>query len=293
VPQARNFERPRGSRGTLSGRLGFLSLGLALLASPAPTRSPAPPRRVVALAPSAAEILFALGAAPRVVGVPDLADDLPEAAGKTRVGGFAPDLERVVSLAPDLVVVSKDGTDRAAYEKLEALGLTVVVTKGATLAGVLEDVVRVGHALGEDGRARALVLTLTKRIAAAEALGRAHPRARALALIWPDPPVAAGAATFVGDVVRRAGFTNVVPESAGDWPRVSFETLAAWNPDLVIRPETSENAEAFARAFGDARWRLVKAVGAGRVVVLPGSLLERPGPRLVEALERLAAVRVP
>ena len=293
MPQARNFERPRGSRGTLSGRLGLLSLGLALLAFPAPTRSPAPPRRVVALAPSAAEILFALGAAPRVVGVPDFADDLPEAAGKTRVGGFAPDLERIVSLAPDLVVVSKDGTDRAAYEKLEALGLTVVVTSGTTLAGVLEDVARVGHALGEDDHARAFVLSLTKRIAAAEALGRAHPRARALALIWPDPPVAAGAGTFVGDVVQRAGFTNVVPESAGDWPRVSFETLAAWNPDLVIRPETPENAEAFARAFSDARWRLVKAVSAGRVVVLPGSLLERPGPRLVEALERLAAVRVP
>lgn len=209
------------------------------------------------------------------------------------MGGFAPDLERVVSLAPDLVVVSKDGTDRAAYEKLGALGMTVVVTNGTTLAGVLEDVIRVGHALGEDERASSLVDALARRIAAAETLGRIHLRTRALALIWPDPPVAAGADTFVGDVVRRAGFTNVVPKSAGDWPRVSFETLAAWNPDLVIRPETPENAEAFARAFRDARWRLVKAVSAGRVVVLPGSLLERPGPRLVEALERLAAVNVP
>ncbi len=293
MPQTWNPERPRGGRGTLSGRLGLLPLGLALLAPPAQTRPPGPPRRVVALAPSAAEILFALGAAPRVVGVSDFAADLPEAAGKARVGGFAPDLERVVSLAPDLVVVSKDGTDRAAFAKLEALGLAVVVTSGTTLAGVLEDVTRVGHALGEDDRARALVAALTKRIAAAEALGRARPRARALVLIWPDPPVAAGAGTFVGDVVKRAGFVNVVPESAGDWPRVSFETLAAWNPDLVIRPETPENTEAFARAFDDARWRLVKAVSAGRVFSLPGGLLERPGPRLVEALERLAAVNVP
>jgi iron complex transport system substrate-binding protein len=228
-----------------------------------------------------------------VVGIPDFADDLPEAAGKTRVGGFAPDLERVVALAPDLVVVSKDGTDRAAYEKLESLGLTVVVTSGTTLDGVLEDVARVGHALGEDERARALVLVLTKRIAAAEALGRSRPRRRAVALIWPDPPVVAGDGTFVGDVLSRAGFSNVVPKSAGDWPRVSFETLASWNPDLLVRPDTRENAGAFARAFADARWRLVPAVREGRVVVLPGSLLERPGPRLVEALERLAAVRVP
>lgn len=286
-------ERPRGSRGTLSGPLGLLSLGLALLAPPAPTRLPVPPRRIVALAPSAAEILFALGAAPRVVGVSDLAGDLPEAAGKTRVGGFAPDLERVISLAPDLVVVSRDGTDRAAFERLEGMGIPVVVTAGATLAGVLEDIARVGRALGDDERARALVDALTLRIAAAEAAGRARPRRRAVALIWPDPPIVAGAGTFVGDVLTRAGFSNVVPKSAGDWPRVSFETLASWNPDLVVRPATKENAGAFARAFSDARWSLVPAVKEGRVVAVPGELLERPGPGLVEALERLAAARVP
>ena len=198
-----------------------------------------------------------------------------------------------MSLAPDLVVVSKDGTDRAAFERLEALGLPVVVTAGTTLDGVLLDVTRVGHALGEDARAASLVASLTRRIAAAEALGRARPRSRAVALIWPDPPVVAGEGTFVGDVLSRAGFSNVVPKSAGDWPRVSFETLASWNPDLVVRPDTPENAGAFARAFADARWRLVPAVREGRVVVMPGGLLERPGPRLVEALERLAAVRVP
>ena len=198
-----------------------------------------------------------------------------------------------MSLAPDLVVVSKDGTDRAAFEKLEALGLPVVVTAGTTLDGVLEDVIRVGHALGDDERAADLVAALTRRIVAAEALGRARPHRRAVALIWPDPPVVAGDGTFVGDVLSRAGFSNVVPRSAGDWPRVSFETLASWNPDVVVRPDTPENAGAFARAFADARWRLVPAVKEGRVVVLPGDLLERPGPRLVEALERLAAVRVP
>ncbi len=198
-----------------------------------------------------------------------------------------------MSLAPDLVVVSKDGTDRAAWEKLEGLGFPVVVTRGTSLDGVLEDVRRVGHALLEDERTAALVASLSKRIAAAEAVGRARPPRSAVALIWPDPPVVAGGATFVGDILARAGFRNVVPPSAGDWPRVSFETLASWNPDLVVRPDTQENAAAFARAFADARWRLVPAVREGRVVVLPGNLLERPGPRLVDALERLAAARVP
>jgi iron complex transport system substrate-binding protein len=244
---------------------------------------------VVALAPSAAEILFALGAADRVVGVSDFAKDLPEARGTPTVGGFAPDLERVVSLAPDLVVASRDGTDRAAFEKLKSLGLPVLATTGASLTGVLEDIRAVGKALGEPSRAAELVASLEKRIQAAEAKAKATGRrATALAVIWPDPPVVAGRTTFVGDLLAHAGLDNAAPASAGEWPRVSHETLATWEPDLVIRPDTPENRAAFERSFtAEPRWRLLKAVREGRVITLPGALLERPGPGLVEALERL------
>ena len=256
----------------------------------------APPRRIVALAPSAAEILFALGASDRVVAVPDFTDDLPEAADKPRIGGFSPDLERVVALAPDLVVVSRDGTDRAAYEKLKSLGLPVLVTEARSLAGVLDDIRRVGDALGGPAAAGRLVAALSARI---EAVGRriasrAGPPSKAVVVIWPDPPVVAGPDSFVGDLLSRAGLVNVVPRKAGEWPRVTYETLAAWNPDFVVHPETPENGPAFARSLGPGgRWRLVPAVRAGRVIALPGAWLERPGPRLVDALERLAALEVP
>lgn len=225
------------------------------------------------------------------MGVSDLARDLPGAAGKTRLGGFAPDLERVAALAPDLVVVSRDGTDRAAWERLSAMGMNVLVTGGTSLDGVLADIARVGDAIGEPARAAALVSSLEARIAAAEARGRAAHRGRtAIVLVWPDPPVVAGRATFVGDLLTRAGFTNVVPAGVGDWPRVSVETLAAWDPDLVVRPATPENAEAFHAALEGDAFRVVPAVRAGRVEAIPGDLLERPGPRLVDALERLAAL---
>ncbi len=255
-----------------------------------------PPRRIVALAPSAAEILFALGASDRVVAVPDFTGDLPEAAGKLRIGGFSPDLERVVALAPDLVVVSRDGTDRAAYEKLRSLGLPVVVTEARSLAGVLDDIRLVGDALGGPVGAGRLVADLSARI---EAVGRRTasrrgPPPSAVVVIWPDPPVVAGPDSFLGDLLSRAGLVNVVPRKAGEWPRVTYETLAVWNPDFVVRPETAENGPAFARALGpDGRWRLVPAVRAGRVIALPGAWLERPGPRLVDALERLAALEAP
>jgi iron complex transport system substrate-binding protein len=168
------------------------------------------------------------------------------------------------------------------------MGFRVLVTGGTTLDGVLEDVARVGDAIGEPERAASVVASLKARITAAEAKGRAHRGKTAVVLVWPDPPVVAGRGTFVGDVLARAGFTNVVPGGAGDWPRVSLETLAGWNPDLVVRPATPENAAAFDAALSGAL-RLVPAVKDGRVAAIPGALLERPGPRLVDALESLAA----
>jgi iron complex transport system substrate-binding protein len=170
------------------------------------------------------------------------------------------------------------------------MGLNVLVTGGTSLNGVLDDVARVGGAIAEPEKAAALVASLKARIAAAEKRGRAHVGKTAVVLVWPDPPVVAGRGTFVGDVLARAGFTNAVPASAGDWPRVSLETLAAWNPDLVVRPSTPENAEAFGAALGRGAFRVVPAVRDGRVATLPGDLLERPGPRLVDALEALAAL---
>ncbi len=263
---------------------------LAWLAAATPVAG-ASAQRIVALAPSAAEIVYALGAAERVVGVSDFAADLPESRGKEKVGGFAPDLERIAALHPDLAVVSRDGTDRRAVDRLASLGVRVVVTDATSLAGVFEDIRRVGSALGATVEAARLVAVLEGRAAAAEARSAARRgpvRPSALALIWPDPPVVAGRATFVGDLLQRAGLSNVVPLSAGEWPRISYETLVAWSPRVLVRPETVENGAAFRAAFAPgSRWLLVPAVREGRILVLPGAWLERPGPRLVDALEAL------
>jgi cobalamin transport system substrate-binding protein len=227
-----------------------------------------------------------------VVGVSDFALSLGESKGKAALGGFAPDLERIAALAPDLVVVSKDGTDLAAVRRLESLGRRVVVTDASSLDGVLADIRRVGRAVGAEPRAEELARSLGARIAAAEQRAQRRPGGAlsAVAIVWPDPPIVAGRSTFVGDLLARARLTNAAPAAAGDWPRVSFETLAAWDPRLIVRPETAENRAAFEKAFAPGgRFTLLSASRDGRVLVLPGDLLERPGPRLVEALERLVA----
>ncbi len=277
--------------------LCLLLVGLAGSAVPTPGGAAAPrvapgaaPQRIVALAPSAAEILFALGVAPRVVAVSDFAAGLPEAAGKPRVGGFTPDVERILALRPDLAVVSRDGTDRASAERLASLGVPVVVTEGTSLAGVRQDVVRVGEAVGEEAAARRLAARMLQREEAARARALRRPGAppRVAVVIWPDPPILAGPSSFLGDLLRAANARNCVPDETGEWPRISPETLLAWNPDVVVRPETRENAAAFRTAFASVQpWSRLSAVREGRVVGLPGDWLERPGPRLVDALEAL------
>lgn len=227
--------------------------------------------------------------------VSDFAADLPAASGKARVGGFSPDLEAILALKPDLIVVSRDGTDRVAAEKLQSLGLTVLITGGASLQGVLEDVRKVGQAIGESASAARFVESARLRIRTAQerVSHQTGQSPTAAVVIWPDPPVLAGPGSFIGDLLRVAGFQNVVPESAGEWPRVSYESLAGWNPDVVIRPTTPENEGAFQRSFGsDERWKLVPAVRRASIVKVPGAWIERPGPRLLDALEALVDLRV-
>lgn len=269
---------------------------LAVLPGSAAGQAVPPPRRpirIAALAPSAAEIVFALGASDRVVGVSDFAADLPEAVGKVRLGGFGPSRELLVGLRPDLVIVSRDGNNRSAVDFLLESGFQVLITNGADIDGVLADIQAVGDSIGEPRRAAELAAGLRVRVEAAarKAADRKGPRMSAIALIWPDPPVVAGPKTFIGDLLQRAGLQNLAPErggSGGGWPRVSHETIAGWKPSVVIRPDTKENSAAFRKSFTeDPRWKVVPAVRDGHVVTVPGNWLERPGPRLVDALERI------
>ena len=149
-----------------------------------------------------------------------------------------------------------------------------------------------GAALGAGRQAEELISSLRARVNRARdriaRSARQRPAPTVLILIWPDPPVVAGPSSYLGDLLRQAGLKNAAQEGQ-EWPRVSFETLAQWDPGLIVRPETKENADVFRKALGaNPLWQLVGAARNGRMVSIPGNWLERPGPRLVDALEALA-----
>jgi iron complex transport system substrate-binding protein len=253
---------------------------------PAATTPEPTPRRVVSLAPSLTEIVFALGAGDTLVGVSEYSD-YPEAAKKIpRVGGLEVDAEKVAALRPDLVLAIAEGRGRAAVSALEAAGIPIAVLPSGSLDAVLEDIQAVGARLGRRTQAEELVSRLSElRRAVREAAPREGPRS--LLLVWPDPPQAAAGGTFLNDVLTEAGARNLVADRSG-WPVLSAEYLATAPVELLVVPESEQTKEAYTRAFREGALSR-GPVSRARVVRIDESALTRPGPRVFDALERLAA----
>ncbi|HET9795239.1 MAG TPA: helical backbone metal receptor [Thermoanaerobaculia bacterium] len=263
----------------------LLFAGAPLSAAPPAASSPGP-RRIVALAPNLTEIVFALGAGDRLVGVSARSDYPPAAASIAVVGGLAPDLEKVVSLRPDLVLATTEGNPAAAIGILARRGIPVLTTSAPDLDGVLASIRAIAARLGSAGEGERLAASLARRRDAVRR-ERRGPRRSAILLIWPSPPQAAGPDTFAGDILRTAGARNCLGRTG--WPVVSPEYLITAACDAVVYPVEKDTASVFARAFGDGPLSGVPAVRAGRIVGIDGDRLMRPGPRAFDALEELAA----
>jgi len=296
-------ERPRRGRvpGLIraSGRVrsplaaALLAASLACRASDPPPRTTvrAVPPRVVTLAPNLTEIVFALGAGDSLVGVSDYSDYPPEARKIPRVGGLEISAERVASLRPDLVLATREGNARGPVSALAAAGLKVVVLPTGSLDAVLESVRLAGEALGRLEAAARLVESLARRREAVRLRVRGRPRPRAVLLVWPEPPQAAGGGTFLHDVLSEAGAENLLASRPG-WPVVSMEYLTTAPVDVVVLPTSAETRPVFERALSSGALSRGAARGARRVWT-DEAALTRPGPRVFDALEELAAAIQP
>ena len=226
-----------------------------------------------------------MGAGASLVGVSEFSD-YPEAARSIpRVGGLEVSAERVASLHPDLVLASQDGNARGPVMALEAAGIPVLSVSGSSLDAVIDGVRRVAARLGRGPEGEKLSAELSRRRDAVRARAAGRRRPRALLLVWPDPPQAAGRGTFLDDILTEAGADNVLGGSAG-WPTVSAEFLATAFIDVLVIPESSATRQAYESAFASgplSRGAIAKA----RVVRLPESPLTRPGPRVFDVLEQL------
>jgi iron complex transport system substrate-binding protein len=251
-------------------------------------RIPGHAARIVSLAPSITETVFALGDGDRLVGVTDYCDYPPEAARKPRVGGISnPSFEAILTLRPDLVLATSESNYEEHVQRLVSLGLPVYVIRPVDFESVLESIERIGAVLGRAAAAGAHVAAMRRD---ADTIARAVAgagRPRVLYVVWPNPLIAPGRGTLITELLRRAGGESVTGAEPLPYPRLSLETVVERRPErIIVGRHGRETAEELLRGW--ERLDAVSAVREGRVYAVDGDLVHRPGPRMIEALRALA-----
>jgi iron complex transport system substrate-binding protein len=252
-------------------------------------RVPQEVKRIVSLAPNLTEIVFALGRGAWLAGDTDYCDYPPEAEQKSHVGGpVNPNLEQVAALKPDLVLASKSINRRETVEALDRIGVPVYVTDPHSIEGMIASVEHIGAAIGAEKSASQLAQDLRDRLSdLGKRVGNATPRP-VLFIVWTDPLISIGRDTFIADALRRAGGRSVV-ETSGEWPHISLEEIVHLQPDVLVFA-SAHGAETH-REIDELRsrpgWKDLTAMQRDSVVVISDAI-NRPAPRMIDAIERLA-----
>jgi iron complex transport system substrate-binding protein len=244
------------------------------------------PQRIISLAPSNTEILFALGLGDKVVGVTDYCDYPPEALNKTKVGEYAtPNIEKIVALNPDLILAGYGNPIEVVYT-LAGLGLTVFGIKTTDLDDLLNDIRRVGEITDKEVEAQALTSAMESRIqAVTNQTQELEQKPKVFYIVWGGEGSAlwtAGSGTFIDELIEKAGGVNICQNITG-YAEISLENVLASNPEIIITSELS-----YDWAINATELASTNASQSGRIYTCDDDLVQRPGPRLVAGLEWFA-----
>ncbi|WDN90403.1 iron complex transport system substrate-binding protein [Desulfosarcina sp. BuS5] len=249
---------------------------------------PAAPQRVIALAPSITEIIFALEQENRLKGVTAYSDFPKKALKLPKVGSYVYlDLERIVSLKPDLCIAIKDGNPKEAVDKLESIGIPVYAVNPKNIETVINTVVEIGGLLNASKKADALAKNMRHRIKRVEALiAKTDLRPGIFFQIGIAPIVSVGTDTFIHELIIKAGGRNLA-EGPVSYPRFSREQVLALAPDIIIITSMARSV-VFEQVKAEwNKWPNMPAVKTGRIFLEDSNLFDRPTPRLVDGLELL------
>jgi iron complex transport system substrate-binding protein len=252
-------------------------------------RVPQPVNRIVSLAPSLTETVYALGLQDHLVGDTEYCDYPPDAQKKAKVGDtINPSLEQIAVLHPDLVLVTKGLNRLETVHGLENLGISSYATDPHTVNEISSSSKKLADILGAPEAGAAVAAEMDRHIADLRQRLASSPAKRILFVVWHQPLISVGRHTFIADALRLAGAVSIV-DSEQDWPHVSLEEVAKLQPDFLVFAATHSESvpptvEMLATLPG---WRIVDAVTNRRFAVISDAV-NRPAPRIVSAIEDLA-----
>ena len=251
----------------------------------------AQPQRIVSMSPGNTEILFALGAGDRVVGVTSYSDYPEEAKTKPGIGGYhAPDVERIVALSPD-IVFAMGNIQQKQIRMLEQAGIPVISVEPKSMAEILAAIDTISAAIGEQERGAALHADLADRLNEVRLLTAHLPPKKVFLEIWDAPLLTVGKKSFINDMISQAGGVNAAADKNVDYTPCDIETIYAYNPEVyvVISHSRSDTRSVIIRPeLAD-----MEAVKNNQVFHIVDDLLARPGPRSFSGLVKLAEILHP
>ncbi len=246
-----------------------------------------PYSRIVSLAPNLTEILYELGLEDRIAAVTTYCNYPERAKSKPKIGGMSnPSLEAVVSMKPDLVILTVDGNPPQFERNLKRLGIRTCVFRAARISELPGAIRDLGRKLRETKRAEALASAMEKSL---EDFGRSARRqngGKVLFIVQPEPLMAAGKGTAIDEAITLLGWKNIASRAGGPYPKLSVEEVIVRSPDVIFI--SREMAGDVRGGFGILKkLSALEAVRSGRVYTL-GDGLFRMGPRVVDGIGEMS-----
>jgi iron complex transport system substrate-binding protein len=253
----------------------------------------APARRVISMIPAQTEIVKILGGVDRLVARTQWDTDPALAHLPSTGNALSPSVEWLVAQKPDLVIAWPDNDARNVINQLRPLGIPVYSSRVETLPEITSMIQRLGVLLGEDARADSLVQSITAQLDSVRTAVAGRTRPTVLYALSIDPPMAAGANTFVGAVIDAAGGTNLFAELQQLWPQVSLEEIMRRQPDVILLPVGESTSGSMKGLRSRPGWRDLTAVKSGRVYEVDANLFHRPGATVGTVARTTAALLHP
>jgi iron complex transport system substrate-binding protein len=248
-----------------------------------------PPQRIISIAPSVTEILFALNLGERIVGVSSYCNYPPEAKRKERVGGYInPSMEKIVALHPDLVIQTADGDLKTFVDRLTSLGIPIYITNPRSVTEVMDSILRIGEVTSTSKGAQNLVDSMKAKMQDIQRKVQGQPQPRVLHAMSVDPLISSGKGTFVHDLILLAGGKNVAENARGKHPQLSMEEVISRDPEVILLSAMLSSDSLQEQKQWWQRWREISAVRSGRIYAVEADLILRPSPRIVRGLEEVA-----
>ena len=238
------------------------------------------PKAIVTLSPSAAEILYAIGAGDQIVAVSEFTDYPPEAAEKPVVGGFdgkTLSIETIISFEPDLVYLT-EGMHNFLIEPLDSYGIKWYLSNATSITAIEKEIMDLGEITGHQDEAAQVVAQMAEKLP--ETAGDSS--IKVYYEVWNAPFMSVGSTSFINDVIVNAGGKNIFDDLTDAYPMVSDETIIARAPDVILIP--MNNGISVEDVKTRAGWDSIPAVANDRIYIIDDNMYSRPAPRVADVV---------